>query len=73
MNLDNPRKVITGFVSVLAGVWVYCLLLAPLLSDQPYGDVVADKASSIGLGWTVAVVIVGAIFTAYAMRKSASK
>ncbi|WP_211214772.1 hypothetical protein [Corynebacterium glucuronolyticum] len=56
----------------MAGVWAYCLLLAALLSDQPYGDVVADKASSIGLGWTVAVVIVGAIFTVYATRKSAS-
>lgn len=65
MNLDNPRKVASGFVSVLAGVWIYCLLISPIFSSRPYGEVAAEQAREIGIGFSVVIVLVGAAFTAY--------
>ncbi|MDD7587472.1 MAG: hypothetical protein SPK00_06785 [Corynebacterium glucuronolyticum] len=42
MNLDNPCKVASGFVSVLAGVWIYCLLISSIFFSRPYGEVAAE-------------------------------
>ncbi|MCI6207461.1 MAG: hypothetical protein MR654_11300 [Corynebacterium glucuronolyticum] len=65
MNLDNPCKVASGFVSVLAGVWIYCLLISSIFFSRPYGEVAAEQAREIGIGFSVVIVLVGAAFTAY--------
>lgn len=65
MNLENPRKVVSGFVSMLAGVWIYCLLISPFFSSKTYGEVAAEKAREIGIGFSVVIVLVGTAFTAY--------
>ena len=54
----NPQRIVRGFAAALIGVWVYCLVVAPLLSDAPYMRVAMNKAENIGLGFSIAIVVV---------------
>lgn len=71
-NFTEPKRIIRSFAAVIAGCWVYCLALAPAFSEKPYADVAAEKSKEIGIGFTVAALIVGAIWFFIATKKSKS-
>lgn len=48
--------------AVIAGCWAYCLVVAPLLSERSYGEVVAEKSKDIGLGFTLAALLIGVMW-----------
>lgn len=58
----DPRRVVVGFLSVALGVWFYCLVVAPLLSDRDYGTVALEKAKSLGLGNTLVIIVLATVW-----------
>lgn len=44
------------------GVLAYCVLVAPLVKEGSYSDVVRDTLASVGVGYCAAVVVVGALW-----------
>ena len=71
-SFTEPKRIIRSFTAVIAGSWIYCLVLAPAFSEQNYADVAAEKSKEIGIGFTVAALIVGAIWFFIATKKSKS-
>ena len=71
-SLTEPQKIVRSFAAVIAGAWIYCLVLAPAFSEQNYADVAAEKSKEIGIGFTVVAVLVGAIWFFIATKKSKS-
>ncbi|AKE40338.1 hypothetical protein ACFLIN_05160 [Corynebacterium kutscheri] len=60
--LTSPKNIIKGFSSVLLGVWLYCLVVAPIFTEGSYLNIVSNKASTIGLGWTIITVFIAAVW-----------
>ena len=54
----DPRRVLKAFGAVIA----YCVLVAPLVKEGSYSDVVRDTLASVGVGYCAAVVVVGALW-----------
>ena len=52
----NEKRVIYGFGIVAAAAWVYCLVIAPLLSDASWKDVAYQKALDMGVGYTLSLI-----------------
>ena len=71
-SFTEPKRIVRSFTAVIAGSWIYCLVLAPAFSGQNYADVAAEKSKEIGIGFTVAALIVGAIWFFIATKKSRS-
>ncbi|SDS73935.1 hypothetical protein [Corynebacterium timonense] len=69
-NFRNPKTVATSFVCVIAGIWAYCLIVAPLFSDGSYASVALEKTKDIGIGFTIAALFVGAVWFLIAKKKS---
>lgn len=69
-NFADPQKIVRSFAAVIAGSWVYCLVVAPILSEQSYADVAVEKSKEIGIGFTIAALIVGAIWFFIAKKSS---
>lgn len=69
-NFTNPQKVVRGFTAVITGCWVYCLVVAPILSEQSYADAAIEKSKDIGIGFTIGALLVGAIWLFIANKKS---
>lgn len=67
-----PKRIVRSFAAVIAGIWVYCLVIAPAFSEQIYADVAAEKAKEIGIGFTVVALLVGAVWFFIANKKSKS-
>ncbi|WP_455005989.1 hypothetical protein [Corynebacterium propinquum] len=67
-----PKRIVRSFAAVIAGIWVYCLVIAPAFSEQNYADVAAEKAKEIGIGFTVVALLVGAVWFFIANEKSKS-
>ena len=67
-----PKRIVRSFAAVIVGSWVYCLVLAPAFSEQNYADVAAEKSKEIGIGFTAAALLVGAIWFFIATKKSKS-
>ena len=44
----NPRRVLKAFGAVIVGVIAYCVLVAPLVKEGSYSDVVRDTLASVG-------------------------
>lgn len=71
-SFTEPKRIVQSFAAVIAGIWIYCLALAPAFSGQNYADAVAEKSKEIGIGFTIAALIVGAIWFFIATKKSKS-
>ena len=71
-SFTEPKRIVRSFGAVIAGCWVYCLVLAPAFSAQSYADVAAEKSKEIGIGFRVAALIVGAIWFFIATKKPRS-
>ncbi|AIU29469.1 Hypothetical protein Cul210931_0096 [Corynebacterium ulcerans] len=70
-NFYKSQTIVRSMAAVIAGCWAYCLVVAPLLSERSYGEVVAEKSKDIGLGFTLAVLLIGVMWLFVARRKSA--
>ena len=46
----DPRRVLKAFGAVIVGVIAYCVLVAPLVKEGSYSDVVRDTLASVGVG-----------------------
>ena len=57
----DPRRVLKAFGAVIVGVIAYCVLVAPLVKEGSYSDVVRDTLASVGVGYC-AIVVVGALW-----------
>lgn len=58
----EPQRVFRGLSAVLLGVIVYCSLLAPLVREGNYWEIAKESLSTIGLGFGVAIVVVGVVW-----------
>jgi len=58
----DPRRVLKAFGAVIVGVIAYCVLVAPLVKEGSYSDIVRDTLASVGVGYCAAVVVVGALW-----------
>ena len=58
----DPRRVLKAFGAVIVGVLAYCVLVAPLVKEGSYSDVVRDTLASVGVGYCAVVVVVGALW-----------
>lgn len=67
-----PKRIVRSFAAVIAGIWAYCLVIAPAFSEQNYADVAAEKAKEIGIGFTVVALLVGTVWFFIANKKSKS-
>ena len=56
----DPRRVLKAFGAVIVGVLAYCVLVAPLVKEGSYSDVVRDTLASVGVGYCA--VVVGALW-----------
>ena len=43
---------------MIVGVIAYCVLVAPLVKEGSYSDVVRDTLASVGVGYCAAIVVV---------------
>lgn len=58
---------------ILAGVWAYCLLIAPLFDARPYTVAAGAVATEVGIGFSIVVVVLtglGAAVVAWRRRGS---
>lgn len=62
----KSHRILAVALSILAGCWTYCLIIAPVLSDQPYWETASEKAAGIGMQYTIAVFIAGVIWLIFA-------
>ena len=69
-NFTNPKIIARSFAWVIAGVWAYCLIVAPLFSEESYGTVALEKSKDIGIGFTIAALVVGGIWLLIAQHMS---
>ncbi|AWB82576.1 hypothetical protein C3B44_09690 [Corynebacterium yudongzhengii] len=69
-NLSSPNKIAQAFLAVIVGIWAYCLVVAPMLTEGSYTEVVAEKSREIGIGFTIAAAAVGAICYVIAKKNS---
>ena len=58
----DPRRVLKAFGAVIVGVIAYCVVVAPLVKEGNYGDIVRDTLASVGVGYSAAAVIIGAVW-----------
>ena len=64
------KKATQGFASVIVGVLLYCLVVAPLVKSGGYLDVARDSFFSIGLGFIAAITVVYALWVAVIFAKT---
>lgn len=60
--LLDPNRVLRGFAGVIAGIWIYCLVLGPLLSEESYVTSALKKSKNMGIGTTLLAIAMGAIW-----------
>lgn len=67
---QKTARIARSFAWVIVGIWVYCLAVAPLFSGEDYASVALEKAKSIGIGFTIATLVVGTIVVLVSRRSS---
>ena len=70
VQFSQPEKIATSFAYLIAGIWVYCLIVAPLFSEASYANVVLEKSKDIGIGFTIVALLVGTVWFLIAKNKS---
>lgn len=66
----DPTRVLRGVTGVIAGIWIYCLVLGPLLSEESYATAALEKSKEIGIGNTLLVIVIGAIWYFITKKKN---
>lgn len=56
----QPKSVIKGTLSALAGVIFYCAVVAPVFKEGSYTEVVSSTFSKVGIGLGVTIIFTGA-------------
>lgn len=69
-NFTDTRNILKSFLCVIAGVWAYCLVIAPIFSDQAYAEVAASSAKNIGIGFTLVALLICALWIAVVRKKN---
>ena len=69
-NFRNPKKIATSFAYLIAGIWAYCLIVAPLFSEASYANVALEKSKDIVIGFTIVALLVGIVWFLFAKNKS---
>ncbi|WP_222104959.1 hypothetical protein [Corynebacterium anserum] len=72
-SFTNTRNIIRSFAAVIAGIWAYFLIVAPMMSQQNYVEVAVDKSQTIGIGFTVAALVVGTVWVFLVKRSLTSE
>lgn len=58
----EPKSVVKGILSAIAGVIVYCTAVAPIVKEGSYTEVVSSTFSKVGIGLGTAILVVGAVW-----------
>lgn len=60
----DPKRVMVGMLSIIAGVMAYCFLVAPPLSDDTYWGTASHQFMDKGIGYSAVVIAIGAVWMA---------
>ena len=62
LNTDAPQKVVHAFAWFIVGVWVYCLVVAPIFVGGDYLTVAWERAKGMGFGFTAIALVIGTVW-----------
>lgn len=60
--IKDPKSVLRGLASALLGVIAYCVVVAPVFKEGNYWEITKESFSTIGLGFSAAIILVGVLW-----------
>lgn len=60
--IKDPKSVLRGLASALLGVIAYCAVVAPVFKEGSYWETTKESFGTIGLGFSAAIILVGALW-----------
>lgn len=65
----DTRRVLQGLGSVILGVFLYCVIFAPIIHEGNAVEIQIEKLTTMFPGWVGAVIVVGAVWLGVIYRK----